>query len=140
MSQALQLSPSRINGVLVPNLTISPALFLSGDNITATLTATQLELSNPQSMLALTQRKLTDLQSEFAAYKLANRCVHLRNNEVNSRQLELVSSTSEVVTQNKNELVERKQLLMNEQINITNRISQVRYLLLILLNTVNHSN
>ena len=133
MSQVLQLSPSSLHGVVVPNLPLSPALSLSGDNVTvstniqATLTATQLELSNTQVTLALNQRNLTDLQSEFAAYKLANRCVHLRNNEIISRQLELVSSISEVVTQNENELVERKQLLMNEQINITNRISQVRY-------------
>ena len=109
-------------------------------NIQATLTATQLELSNAQVTLALTQRKLTDLQSEFSAFKLACCCVPLRNNEVNSRQLELVSSTSEAVTHNENEFNERKQLLENERINITNRISQVRYLLLILLNTVNHSN
>ena len=109
-------------------------------NIQATLTATQLELTNTRLTLASTQRMLTDLQCEFTAYKSANRCVHLRDNEVNSRQLELVSSTSEAVTQNENELDERKQLLVNERTNITNRISQVRYLLLILLNTVNHSN
>ena len=109
-------------------------------NIQATLTATQLELTNTRLTLTSTQRMLTDLQCEFTVYKSANRCVHFRDNEVNSRQLELVSSTSETVTQNENELNDRKQLLVNERINITNRISQVRYLLLILLNTVNHSN
>ena len=146
VSKALQLSHSSINGDLVPNLPSPPALSLSGDNVTvltniqATLTATQLELTNTKLTLTSTQRMLTDLQCEFTAYKSANRCVHLRDNVVNSRQLELVSSTSEAVTQNENEFNERKQLLENERINITNRISQVRYLLLILFNTFNHSN